>query len=220
MADVTAESQSGTTGGIGLSRTINLAQISWMTIAWVAVLLAGAAIRLFQIGLATLSATEARKAYDAWSLVYGNTEGVHNDLTKTQPTGLLLRALSFFLFGDSDTNVRIPSALLGIGLIVLVWSIRDLLGEWRALGAAALVALSPTVVYASRTANEEIDALFFGVLLVIDDLPLRRRLEGARYRQGGDAWTCVGSPDRIRSIGHQSAGHADRHVWSGAIRQS
>jgi uncharacterized protein (TIGR03663 family) len=167
MADVTADSQAGTTGGIGLSRTINLAQVSWMTIAWVAILVAGSALRLFQLGLATLSASEARKAYDAWSLVYGNTEGVHNDLTKTQPTGLLLRALSFFLFGDSDTNVRIPSALLGIGLIVLVWSIRDLLGEWRALGAAALVALSPTVVYASRTANEEIDALFFGVLLVV-----------------------------------------------------
>src|SRR4051812_7669123 len=104
MADMTVDRQTEPTGGIGLSRTINLTQVSWMTISWIAVLVCGAALRLFQLGLSTLSSNEAQKAYDAYSLVYGSTEGVHNDLSKTAPTGLLMRALSFFLFGDSDTT--------------------------------------------------------------------------------------------------------------------
>ena len=167
MAEITAETYPEPVANTGLSRTINLAQVTWMTIAWLAVLLVGAALRLFQLGLATLSPPESMKSWQAWALVYGNTEGAHNGLSRTQPTGLLLRALSFFLFGATDTSARIPSALMGIGLIVMIWSVRDLIGEWRAIVAAGLVAISPTAILASRTINEEIAALFFGFLFLI-----------------------------------------------------
>ena len=150
-----------------LTRTIDLTRVSVSAVAWVVITVIGAALRLFQIGASSLSADESRKAFDAWSLIHGATEGPNRAPDETAPTGLLLRAASFFLFGDSDTTVRVVSALLGIGLILLIWSIRDLLGDLRALAAAALIALSPTLVYASRTVNEEIVALFMGTALIV-----------------------------------------------------
>src|SRR5688572_8294350 len=150
-----------------LARTIDLTTISIGAIGWGAIASIGAALRLFQLGGSTLSATEARKAFDAWSLIHGATEGPNRALDETAPTGLLLRSGAFFLFGDSDTTARVVSALLGIGLILLIWSIRDLLSELRALSAAALVALSPTLVYASRTVNEEIVGLFMATALIV-----------------------------------------------------
>jgi uncharacterized protein (TIGR03663 family) len=167
MAELSAEQRPDLFPRRGLSATINLAQITWLTVAWAAVMVAGAGLRLFQLGAESLSPTEAQKAFDAWSLVRGATEGPYREPSHTSPTGLLLRSFSFFLFGDSDTTTRVISALLGIGLIALIWSIRDLLGDLRALGAAALVALSPTMVFESRIVNEEIVSLFFGFLLVV-----------------------------------------------------
>ena len=151
----------------GLARTIDLTRVTWMSVAWVAVFLVGSALRLYQIGLASLSANEAGRAWDSWALFRGNTEGVHNELSTTNPTGLLMRTFAFFLFGDTDTTVRIPSAIAGIGLIVLVWSVRDLIGEWRAVSVAALLAISPTAMFASRSVNGEIFGLFFGTLLFV-----------------------------------------------------
>jgi uncharacterized protein (TIGR03663 family) len=167
MAELSAEQRPDLLRQGGLDATINLARVTWVTIAWAAVLVAGAGLRLFQLGAASLSPDEARRAFDAWSLVYGATEGPYREPSHVDPAGLLLRAFSFFLFGDSDTTVRIVSALLGIALIVLIWSIRDLLGEIRALAAAALVSLSPTLVFGSRNANDEVVSLFFGFLIAI-----------------------------------------------------
>ncbi len=167
MADAVAEELIDQPSNTGLSRTIDLTRVSWMTLSWIVVFLIGSVLRLFQLGLATLSPIESVKAWEAWSLVYGGTEGVHSSIDKTAPTGLLLRSCAFFLFGDTDTTVRIPSAILGIGLIVLIWSIRDIMGEWRALAAGMLVAVSPTLMLASRTVNDEIIGLFFGTLLLI-----------------------------------------------------
>jgi len=167
MAELSAEQRPDLVPRRGLSATINLAQVSWISIVWVAVMAVGAGLRLFQIGAASLAPTEAQRAFDSWSLVYGATEGPYREPSHVAPAGLLLRAFSFFMFGDSDTTVRIISALIGITLIALIWSIRDLLGDLRSLGAATLVALSPTVVLASRTVNDEVVSLLFGFLLFI-----------------------------------------------------
>jgi uncharacterized protein (TIGR03663 family) len=167
MAELSAEQRPDLVTRGGLDATINLARITWATVAWFAVLAAGSGLRLFQIGASSLSPDEARRAFDAWSLVYGATEGPYREPSHVAPAGLLLRAFSFFLFGDSDTTVRIVSALLGIGLIALIWSIRDLLGQMRALAAAALVAVSPILVFGGRTANDQIVTLFFAFLIAI-----------------------------------------------------
>src|SRR6476661_6525378 len=134
MAELSAEQRPDLVPRRGLSATINLAQVSWISIVWVAVMVVGAGLRLFQLGAASLSPTEAQKAFDSWSLVYGATEGPYREPSHVAPAGLLLRAFSFFMFGATDTTVRIISALIGISLIAMIWSLRDLLGDFRALG--------------------------------------------------------------------------------------
>ncbi len=167
MSELSVEQRPTPIAARGLSATVNLAQVTWSTIAWWSILALGSALRLFQIGALSLSPEEARKAFDSWSLFYGATEGPYREPTTVEPAGLLLRGITFFLFGSSDTTARILSAILGIALIGLIWSIRDLLGNMRALGAAGLVALSPTLVFSSRTVNEEIITLFFAFLVMI-----------------------------------------------------
>lgn len=167
MAELSVDQQPTPIASRGLSATVNLAQVTWSTLIWWSILAIGSAIRLFQIGALSLSPEEARKAFDSWSLFYGATEGPYREPTTVEPAGLLLRAITFFLFGTSDTTARILSVFVGVALIGLIWSIRDLLGNMRALGAAALVAVSPTLVFASRTVNEEIITLFFAFLLLV-----------------------------------------------------
>ena len=106
MAELSAEQRPDLVPRRGLSATVNLAQVTWMSIAWVAVLAVGAGLRLFQLGAASLSPTEAQKAFDSWSLVYGATEGPYREPSHVAPAGPPDAGFTFFLFGASDTTVR------------------------------------------------------------------------------------------------------------------
>ena len=171
-----------------LDRTIDLATISWQAISWVVVMLAAGALRLVQLGDAPLSAVEARLAFEGYSVFRGATNGPYQQISETNPAALLLRTLTTFLFGDGDGSARLPSALLGIGLVALVFAIRRELGPYRALAAATLVALSPTLIFGSRTANDAQVGLFFGMLTVVALIkigaPDRPTIEGAAVLLG------------------------------------
>src|SRR5829696_4493898 len=167
MAEGTLEPQPAPARTPMLDRTINLTAVSWTTVAWAIVIVAGAALRLVQLGHHVLSANEARLADDAYRFFYGQTAGPGYSIANTGPTGLLVESLTFFLFGASDTVARVAPALLGIGMILLVSAIRNVIGETRALGMAALLALSPTIVYISRLATTEIYVAAFTLLTLV-----------------------------------------------------
>ena len=150
-----------------LDRTINLANVSWVTIGWVIVFFTAIALRIPQLGHHALSAGEAHLADDAYRFFYGETAGPGNEISNTGPTALLFEALSLFLFGATDTAARIAPALLGIAMIGMVFGLRPILGSARALGAGALLALSPTVVYISRIATDEIFVAAFSLFTVM-----------------------------------------------------
>src|SRR5689334_16396131 len=138
-----------------LDRTINLAAVSWSTLAWIGIILVAIALRLPQLGLHTLSPGEAHLADDGYRLFRGATAGPNNQIADTGPAPVILNGLAIFLFGASDAAARIVPALLGILMVVAVLGLRPVVGNARALGAGALLALSPTVVYLSRTASRE-----------------------------------------------------------------
>jgi hypothetical protein len=79
---------------------------------------------------------------------------------------LSLNSLAFLLFGVSDSSARLASALLGSLLVMLPLTLRRQLGRRVCLLAAAILALSPTALFLSRTLNGEV-ALAVGALLVI-----------------------------------------------------
>src|SRR6188768_1927211 len=88
----------------GLDRTIDLTQVSWTAIAFVAILATAFLLRLPQLDHFPLSPPEAQRAHEAWRFYEGDTTGANNAVPRTAPTALLLNALSFFLVGASDVS--------------------------------------------------------------------------------------------------------------------
>ncbi len=69
--------------------------------------------------------------------------------------------------GVNTVTVRIPAATLGSLIVILPYFLRHYLGRWCALLACFFLAVSPSMVYFSRFAREDIYMACFTFLLVI-----------------------------------------------------
>ncbi len=69
--------------------------------------------------------------------------------------------------GVNTTTVRIGAATLGSAIVALPYFLRDFLGKIGAWLACLLLAVSPSMVYFSRFAREDIYMAFFTLLLVV-----------------------------------------------------
>ncbi len=126
---------------------------------WLAVAVVSALIRLPALGAAPLSPGEATEALAALDNV--------GRWTAAQ-SSLLLGAnhMLFWLLGASDTVARLLPALAGSGLPLMAWLFQRHLGRWGALAAGALLALSPSLVFVSRSATGTVLGIAGGLLAV------------------------------------------------------
>ena len=69
--------------------------------------------------------------------------------------------------GVNTTTVRILAATLGTAIVALPFYLRDYLGNIGAWLACFLLAISPSMVYFSRFAREDIYMAFFTLLMVV-----------------------------------------------------
>lgn len=69
--------------------------------------------------------------------------------------------------GVNTTTVRILAATLGTGIVALPFFLRDYLGKMGAWLACFLLAVSPSMVYFSRFAREDIYMAFFTLVMVV-----------------------------------------------------
>src|SRR5437763_9188732 len=69
--------------------------------------------------------------------------------------------------GGNTTTVRILAATLGTLIVAVPYFLRDYLGKWGAWLACFLLAVSPSMVYFSRFAREDIYMACFTLLLVV-----------------------------------------------------
>ena len=164
-----------------LDRTIDLGAVSWAAIGWAIVLATAVAVRLGNLDVWGLSPAEAYRTYHAFAFYEGRPSLPGADLPTTAPLFLLLQAFGFFLFGATDATARIAPALLGLGMLGLIGALRPFVGRPAALGMAAVAALSPTLVWSSRTAQPEIAVAFCALLLVV--AVLRSGLGGSAVRR-------------------------------------
>jgi 4-amino-4-deoxy-L-arabinose transferase-like glycosyltransferase len=113
------------------------------------------AVRLYRLGLAPLSVSEASLALAAW----------RGTLPPSGASPLLtwLNTILFAMFGSSDGLARLMPALAGAALVVLPAFLRERIGRAGALSAAALLVISPVAIMTSRTASG--DALVAAVLV-------------------------------------------------------
>ena len=102
--------------------------------------------------------------HNSWSLFTG--QGYRHDPLSHGPFQTHVVALSYFLFGDSDTSARIPAVLFSIATVLFVWNFRRYLGRAGALAAMVLMLISPYMLYYGRYVRNESFAAFFGVVTI------------------------------------------------------
>ncbi|MCB0171294.1 MAG: glycosyltransferase family 39 protein, partial [Anaerolineae bacterium] len=138
--------------------------LAWLTVEMVLIALiviVGAGLRLWQLGNYPLSDVEAQQSLVAFQLANG--EAIQS--TNYSPLLVSLNGLAFLLFQDSGATARLASVLIGTILFLLPLTLRRQLGPAVTLIASALLAISPTALFLSRTVNSEI-AVAVGALMI------------------------------------------------------
>jgi streptogramin lyase len=128
----------------------------WMAIGWVVTLAAALALRLPRLDTVALDADESARAYAAWILFRGQPPASGEAIPDQGAAFLLLEGFAFFLFGATDVVARIVPVLAGLTLVLLPLAFRRWLGAPAVLGSAVLVAISPSLVVASRVVSPEV----------------------------------------------------------------
>ena len=122
-------------------------------------------MRLWDLGSRAISHDESLHVFYSWGLSQGN--GYEHDPMMHGPFQFLGNALNFLIFGDSDFTARLLPALFGAALVLLPFFLRRYLGRWGGIAVAVLLAFSPTMLYFSRYARNDIYIAFWTLLLVI-----------------------------------------------------
>tara|TARA_Y100001970_G_scaffold42421_1_gene52881 strand:+ start:18291 stop:20552 length:2262 start_codon:yes stop_codon:yes gene_type:complete len=122
-------------------------------------------LRLYSLGDRAVHHDESLHGYFAYQMYIGSGYE-HNPLMH----GIFLFqlvSLSFFFFGDSEFSLRFPMALVGSIIIFLPILMKDRLGHLGSIFASLMLAISPSILYFSRFARNDIFMLFIFLLLVI-----------------------------------------------------
>lgn len=150
-----------------MRRPVSLAFAGGATLVVAIVLITAALLRLVHLDAYVLSRGEAVWAYDGWALFKGHPLPGSQSLPETSPFFLILQSFSFFVFGVTDAIARLAPALLGFGIVTLVLTLRPFVSRATLVGMVILTAISPTLVFASRTVDPAIAVAFSTLLLVV-----------------------------------------------------
>lgn len=152
-------------------------------IASASILLTGAFLRLYDLGLVPFHHDEGVNGNFLVTLVReGPTKYQYNPENYHGPTLYFISAIipwlsRFFLgktsgdfYGLNDYTVRGIAVVFGVATIWLALLLRKRLGKIGALSAAGLIAISPGAVYLSRYFIHESLFVFFGLAIVVTAL--------------------------------------------------
>ena len=132
----------------------NIALHPWEVAAYVALIAIAFGMRLWDLDSRAMHHDESLHAYYAWGLSVGN--GYNHDPMMHGPFAFEATAGVFRLFGDSDFTARLLYVVAGTVLVGLPGLFRDRLGRLGALLVSVMLAFSPTMLYYSRFARNDI----------------------------------------------------------------
>ncbi len=126
-------------------------------------------MRLFQLSERAMHHDESLHAFYSWQLAQGN--GLTHNPMMHGPLQMELTAGLFFLFGDSDFTARLIYGIAGSALILIPLIFRQWLGREGALISSLLLCISPSLLYFSRFArNDILMAVFtFAIIMLVWD---------------------------------------------------
>ena len=137
----------------------------WEFSIYGALLAIAGVMRLWDLGIRALHHDESLHAVYSWYLYVGR--GYQHLPLMHGPFQFHANSFTFFLFGDSDYSSRLLYAIFGTVLVVLPFFLRKRLGQVGALLVATLLAFSPTMLYFSRFARNDILMAVWTLGLVI-----------------------------------------------------
>jgi uncharacterized protein (TIGR03663 family) len=152
-------------------------RLDWELTLYVLFIAVGAALRFWDLGARAFHHDESLHAQYSWYL-FNNGDYDHNPMMHG-PFQFFGTAFNFLLFGVSDYTARILPAFAGTALIGLPFFLRRQLGRSGALIAAGLIAFSPTLLYFSRFARNDIYVGLWTLGLVVC---LWRYIDEGRHR--------------------------------------
>ena len=160
-------SSTGKTWGLsslqGVVRRLDLRP--WEAASYAILLLIGLSMRLWDLGSRAMHHDESLHALYSWNLFTG--DGFRHNPMMHGPFQFEANAALFFVFGDSDVTARLLYAVMGTVLILMPLLLRWRLGRLGALFSAALLTASPTILYFSRFARNDILMAVWALGLVI-----------------------------------------------------
>ena len=137
----------------------------WEAAIYAALILAGLGMRLWELGARAMHHDESLHSFYSWELANGAAY-VHNPMMHG-PLQFEANAAIFVLLGDSEFTARLLYAVMGTVLIALPMLLRSRLGRYGALAVSALLVVSPTILYFSRFARNDILMAVWALGLVI-----------------------------------------------------
>lgn len=117
------------------------------------IVVAAAILRFVGLGDRPMHHDESLDAWFSWRI--WNGEPYRYDPVYHGPLRFYLTAGIFQAFGDAEASARYLTALAGTATVALVGASRRWIGDVGSLVAAALVAISPSVLYFSRFGRED-----------------------------------------------------------------
>ncbi len=159
----------------------------WTAVAFLGIVLVGAVLRFWGLGDKPLHHDESLHAYFSLQLMHNNMENwlacinapanvcYRYDPLTHGPFQFHIIALVYKIsqllgvydHGVNTVTVRIAAATLGSVIVGLPYLLRDYIGKIGAWLACFLLAISPSMVYYSRFAREDIYMACFTLLLVV-----------------------------------------------------
>ena len=138
--------------------------IRWELLAFAALLLVALGLRLWDLGAQAIHHDESLHAVYSWYLSEGRGYS-HNPLMHG-PFQFMGTSLLYRIFGDGDAVARVLPALFGTALVGLPMLFRSYLGRIGALATSLLLVFSPTMLYFSRFARNDIYVAVWTLALV------------------------------------------------------
>ncbi len=139
--------------------------LDWEKVIFFSILAIGIVTRLWDLPFRAWNHDEAIHTDWSWNLYTGR--GYQHNPIYHGPFLYHITAFFFLLFGDNDVTARLPNAVFGMILIALPYFFRKWLGTRGALITAALLVISPSVLYYSRFNRHDIYVEVFVVLMAL-----------------------------------------------------
>lgn len=136
----------------------------WMLMA-VLIVVAAVVTRLWDLGSRSYNHDEAIHAWESWQLYTGQGY-IHNPIYHG-PFLYHFTAFIYFLFGHSDYTGRLSAAVFGILTVGAIFFLRPWLKRRGTLVTAALVVISPALMYYGRFIRHDAFSVVFTLMMFI-----------------------------------------------------